>query len=157
MSGISGLRVLKTTQSSFVNFVNDEFRSLQDQHDRIFSTVVDCNWEYTYVDGNTKFCQIYDIVKDAILKNFAGDLKKGVPSPSVQNTLYLTEKEVLEKIPQIGAINMTMPNKHYNLFDAKPFERVIPSDNNEVFIPTDKPFGIIYAQLDRKDLTVSKL
>lgn len=157
MSGISGLRVLKTTQSSFVNFVNDEFRSLQDQYDRIFSTAVECNWEYNNVNKNTKFCQIYDIVKDVIVKNFAGDLKSGVPSPSVQNTLYLSEKEVLQKIPQIGVISMTMPNKHYHLFDSKPFQDVIPGVNNEVFIPTDKPYGIIYGQLDRKDLNASKL
>lgn len=157
MSGIRGLRLLKTTQSSFVNFVNDEFRSLQDQHDRIFSTVVECNWEYMYVDAKTKFCQIFDIVKDVIVKNFAGELKSGTPSPSVQNTLYLTEKEVLEKVPEISAINMTMPNKHYTVFDSKPFQCVIPGANNEVFVPTDKPFGIIYAQLDRKDFNASKL
>lgn len=157
MAGLSGLRVLKTTQSSFVNFVNDEFRSLEDQHDRIFSTVVECNWQYSHVEPGTQFCRIYDIVKDAIVKNFAGDMKMGVPSPSVQNTLYLTEKEILESVPQISAINMTMPNKHYHLFDSKPFQNVIPGENSNVFVPTDKPFGIIYAQLDRKDLRGSKL
>lgn len=155
MAGISGLRLLKTTQSSFVNFVNDEYRSLEDQHDRIFSTVVESNWEYTSTD-NLKFCQVFDIIKDTIIRNFAGDPKSGTPSPSVQNTLYLTEKEVLEKIPQIGAINITMPNKHYIAFNSTPFQSVIPGDNNEVFVPTDKPFGIIYAQLDRKNLN-SKL
>lgn len=36
ISGLDKLRVLKTTQSSFVNFVSDEYRSLPDQHDRIF-------------------------------------------------------------------------------------------------------------------------
>lgn len=157
MSGIRDLRLLKTTQSSFVNFVSDEFRSLKDQHDRVFSTSVECNWEYLNVDAGIKFCQIYDIVKDVIVKNFAGDLKSGISSPSVQNTLYLTEKEILEKVPEIRAINMTMPNKHYTAFDYKPFEEVVPGVNNEVFVPTDKPYGIIYAQLDRKDLNLSKL
>lgn len=155
MAGISGLRLLKTTQSSFVNFVNDEYRSLEDQHDRIFSTVVESNWEYTNIE-NLKFCQVFDTIKDTIIRNFAGDPKTGVPSPSVQNTLYLAEKEVLEKIPQIGAINITMPNKHYYVFNSAPFQSVIPGDNNEVFIPSDKPFGIIYAQLDRKEMN-SKL
>lgn len=36
ISGIKNLRVLKTTNSSFVNFINDEFRTLPDQPDRIF-------------------------------------------------------------------------------------------------------------------------
>lgn len=35
-SGIHGLRVLKTTQSSFVNFVDDAYRTLPDAADRIF-------------------------------------------------------------------------------------------------------------------------
>jgi urate oxidase len=36
VSGLNDLRILKTTQSSFINFVDDEYRSLPDQHDRIF-------------------------------------------------------------------------------------------------------------------------
>ncbi|XP_075152472.1 urate oxidase [Haematobia irritans] len=151
ISGIRGLRVLKTTQSSFVNFVNDEFRSLPDQHDRIFSTVVDCSWEYSTTDG-VKFCQSWHTVKNIIMKKFAGDPTVGVSSPSVQHTLYLTEKEVLDTIPQVSVISMTMPNKHYFNFDMKPFQSVVPGDNNEVFIPVDKPHGTIYAQLARKNL-----
>lgn len=151
ISGIKGLRVLKTTQSSFVNFVNDEFRSLQDAHDRIFSTVVDCSWQYSSVE-NIDFCQSWTKVKNIILKNFAGDPHVGVASPSVQQTLYLTEKDVLEAIPQVEVIQVTMPNKHYFNFDTKPFQELVPGENNEVFIPTDKPHGTIFAQLSRKDL-----
>ena len=40
-AGLKGLRLLKTTKSGFVNFVNDGYRSLPDQEDRIVSTVVD--------------------------------------------------------------------------------------------------------------------
>lgn len=36
ISGISGMKVLKTTQSSFVNFVDDSYRTLPDMKDRIF-------------------------------------------------------------------------------------------------------------------------
>lgn len=151
ISGIRGLRVLKTTQSSFVNFVNDEFRSLPDQYDRIFSTVVDCSWEYSHTN-NVKFCQAWDTIKNIIIKKFAGDPNVGTSSPSVQHTLYLTEKEVLDAIPEVSVISMTMPNKHYFNFDTKPFQSVVPGDNNEVFIPVDKPHGTIYAQLARKDL-----
>ncbi|XP_055853017.1 uricase [Episyrphus balteatus] len=151
ISGLKGLRVLKTTQSSFVNFVNDEYRSLPDQYDRIFSTVVDCNWEYSKLD-NLKFCSVWNTVRNVIIKNFAGDPYVGVTSPSVQHTLYLAEKEVLDMIPQISAISMTMPNKHYFNFDTKPFQGLVPGENNEVFIPVDKPHGTIYAQLERKDM-----
>lgn len=36
MSGLKELRVLKTTKSSFVNFIDDEYRSLPDMEDRVF-------------------------------------------------------------------------------------------------------------------------
>ncbi|XP_055375799.1 uricase [Condylostylus longicornis] len=151
ISGVKDLRVIKTTKSSFVNFVNDEYRSLPDQYDRIFSTIVESRWEYSQTD-NVNFCAAFDKVKEIILKNFAGDYAIGISSPSVQHTLYLTEKEILDNLPQVTAIKMQMPNCHYFNFDTSKFQSVTPGDNNEVFIPTDKPFGIIYAQLDRKNM-----
>ncbi|KAH8311688.1 hypothetical protein KR044_007566 [Drosophila immigrans] len=151
ISGIKGLRVLKTTQSSFVNFVDDEYRTLADQHDRIFSTVVECSWQYSDIE-NLNFIEAWESVKDIILSNFAGDPKVGVPSPSVQHTLYLTEKEVMDTLPQVAVVSMSLPNKHYFNFDTKPFQDLVPGDNDEVFIPVDKPHGTIYAQLSRKDL-----
>lgn len=35
-SGLSGLRILKTTQSAFVDFVQDEYTTLADAAERIF-------------------------------------------------------------------------------------------------------------------------
>lgn len=35
-SGLSGLTVLKTTQSAFVDFVQDEYTTLSDAAERIF-------------------------------------------------------------------------------------------------------------------------
>jgi urate oxidase len=40
-------------------------------------------------------------VKGIILDTFAGPASTGVFSPSVQNTLYLTERNVLSTIPQV--------------------------------------------------------
>ncbi|KAM8705187.1 hypothetical protein ACLKA7_009616 [Drosophila subpalustris] len=151
ISGIKGLRVLKTTQSSFTNFVDDEYRTLADQHDRIFSTVVECSWEYSDIE-NLNFIQTWETVRDTVLSNFAGDPKVGIASPSVQHTLYLTEKQVLDTLPQVAVVSMVLPNKHYFNFNTKPFQQLVPGDNDEVFIPVDKPHGTIYAQLSRKDL-----
>lgn len=152
ISGMTDLRVLKTTQSAFVNFVNDEYRSLPDQHDRIFSTVVRSSWQYSTVTG-VDFDYCWNKVKQCILNNFAGETEKGIFSPSVQNTLYLAEKQVLETIPEISSIDMTMPNKHYFTFDFSKFPKVVNEvelKEETVYVPVDKPAGIIYAQLDRK-------
>jgi urate oxidase len=51
---IGGLRdfcVLKTTQSAFTDFIQDEYRTLPDTNDRIFSTVVTATWEYSTGNG----------------------------------------------------------------------------------------------------------
>lgn len=142
---------MKTTQSSFINFVDDEYRTLQDQSDRIFSTVVDCNWEYRKVP-EIDYDKSWEQVKYCILRNFAGDLDVGAPSPSVQNTLYMAEKDALETVQPISWIEMTMPNKHYVNFDFSKFKGLEGgSEDDTVFLPLDKPSGVIYGKLDRKN------
>jgi urate oxidase len=149
ISGIENLRVLKTTKSSFVNFINDEYRTLPDADDRIFSTVVDCSWVYC-ANPQVDFDKTWKEVKYSILANFAGDLDQGIPSPSVQNTLYVTEKDIMDKINDINSIEMTLPNKHYISFDFSKFKNIIADDEQTVYLPLDKPSGVIYAKLDRK-------
>ena len=50
-SGLSGLRVLKTTQSAFVDFHRCDYTTLPNAQDRILSTVVKANWSYDNVYG----------------------------------------------------------------------------------------------------------
>lgn len=45
-----------------------------------------------------------------------------------------------------------MPNKHYFELDLSKFPKVIQEKNKEVYLPVDKPSGIIYAQLNRKNI-----
>lgn len=73
------------------------------------------------------------------------------PSPSVQNTLYMSEKEALENVPAINWIEMTMPNKHYINFDFSKLKGLEGTSNDDtVYLPLDKPSGVIYGKLDRK-------
>ena len=51
----------------------------------------------------TYFATVYrDTVKSTILDVFAGPPQTGVYSPSVQHTLYIAEKQILDKIPQVS-------------------------------------------------------
>src|SRR5689334_1071919 len=43
-SGIGGLQVLKTTGSSFVDYVKDEYTTLAPAEDRIFATAIEARW-----------------------------------------------------------------------------------------------------------------
>lgn len=89
-------------------------------------------------------------MKYCILRNFAGDLDQGVASPSVQNTLYLAEKDALEQIHEINSIEMTLPNKHYVNIDFTKFKGIVENKDETVFLPLVKPSGVIYLKLNRK-------
>merc|ERR1712098_658706 len=121
-AGIRDLRVLKTTQSSFTNFVMDEFSSLKEDEDRLFSTVVKADWSYSPGTYNSlDFDAAFSKVRQVILHNFAGPADIGVLSPSVQETQFKIEKSVLEQIPQVSEITISMPNAHYFDFDFSKF------------------------------------
>jgi len=154
-SGIRDLRVLKTTQSAFTNFVNDEFRTLPDAADRLFSTIVTADWTYGRLDSNLDYDQAYATVQAAVLDNFAGPADKGVFSASVQNSQNLTQRTILEKIPQVDKISISMPNVHYFGFDFSKFSRIpglTNSNAGEVYSPVDKPSGQIRSTLARADI-----
>ncbi|CAG7828744.1 unnamed protein product [Allacma fusca] len=155
-SGLKGLRVIKTTQSAFEHFIHDEFSSLPDLQDRIFSTIVYSRWNYGTTLG-VDYDHAWNTVRDCILDAFAGPPETGIFSPSVQNTLYLAQKKVLEEIPQMSKIEVRLPNKHYFPVDFSSFSKVAKGDqpNNEVFTPVDKPAGNITAILGRKSLLMT--
>jgi len=158
-SGIRNLRVLKTTQSAFVDFVNDEFRTLPDAKDRLFSTIVTADWVYNNI-RSVNFDDAFKTVRDTVLEVFAGPADKGIFSPSVQNSQYLTQKQILEKIPQIESVSIEMPNVHYFGFDFSKFKRMpelsSTKGSGDVYNPVDKPSGHITSTLSRQSL-VSKL
>lgn len=99
--GLTNLRLLKTTQSAFRDFFQDGYRTLPDANDRIFSTVVTAEWEFSTANG-VDFDSVWEAIKECILDKFAGPPDTGAFSPSVQNTLYLAEKMALDKIPQVS-------------------------------------------------------
>ena len=93
-SGLKGLRLLKTTKSGFVNFVQDGYRSLPDAQDRILSTVFEATWTYRSIEG-LYFCRSFDEVEKALVDNFAGPNTTGLFSASVQKTMYDTQVIIL--------------------------------------------------------------
>lgn len=90
-------------------------------------------------------------VKSIILEIFAGPADRGEYSPSVQNTLYLTAQKVLEKMPEVEKVYINLPNVHYFGVDYSRFPKIdfVRNDDN-VYMPTDKPSGNINATIARK-------
>eukprot|EP00088_Acartia_fossae_P052184 TRINITY_DN5880_c0_g1_i13.p1 TRINITY_DN5880_c0_g1~~TRINITY_DN5880_c0_g1_i13.p1 ORF type:complete len:303 (-),score=65.14 TRINITY_DN5880_c0_g1_i13:87-995(-) len=157
-AGIRGLTVIKTTQSAFVDFVRDEYRSLPDMEDRIFSTIVTADWNYNDVSEYVDFCAIYSRVKNTILDVFAGPADKGIYSPSVQQTQFLTQKKILLANPEIEDVKMSMPNRHYFPVDFSkfPIPGITGEGAGQVLLPVDKPSGMITSRLARSQI-VAKL
>lgn len=154
-AGLRELRVLKTTQSAFTNFVSDEYRTLPDAEDRLFSTIVTADWSYGRFASGLDYDRAHATVLASVLEVFAGPADKGVFSPSVQHSQHLTQRMVLDKIPQVDKISISMPNVHYFGFDFTRFPRIpglTTSGTGEVYHPVDKPSGQIRSTLARSDL-----
>jgi urate oxidase len=80
-------------------------------------------------------------VRQTLLETFAEH-----DSKSVQHTLYAMGQAVLGSVDGVTAIRLVMPNKHHLPFDLA---RVGLQNRNEIFVPTDEPFGLIEATLVR--------
>lgn len=145
-SGLKEMQILKTTQSGFTGFCKDKYTILPEATDRPFSTKVYCQYKFDTTKG-VDFSSCWNLVKNTILEEFAGPPDTGVYSPSVQNTLYKTEAKILGSIPQIGYVEMVMPNIHYFTVNMAPFGI---ANKDEVLMATDKPAGMIKAALSRK-------
>lgn len=138
-AGIEKLTIAKTTESGFVDFHDDDIRTLADTTDRIFATELSGSW--TYDSTGVEFAACRTAVTDALLAKFLDHYSR-----SVQETLYLMGEAALAACPEVTEITLTMPNKHHLLADMKPFDR---PNENEVFVVTDEPFGYITGTVAR--------
>ncbi len=138
-SGISGLTILKSSNSSFEGYPKDEFTTLKETSDRIFATSLRATWRYGSTAGD--FDQTWSDVRQTILETFALH-----ESRSVQHTLYAIAEAVLDAHATVEEIHLTMPNRHCLLIDLARFGM---ENENEIFVPTDEPHGYIEARLGR--------
>lgn len=139
-SGLEDLLVLKTTQSSFSGFVRDRFTTLPEADDRILATNVSAYW--TYGSGEHDWNHLHDVIRRSMLETFARH-----DSRSVQETLYAMGEAALAGCPEMTEITLELPNSHRIPVNLAPFGLDNP---NEIFVPTDEPFGIISGTLTRR-------
>jgi urate oxidase len=67
-------------------------------------------------------------------------------SRSVQHTLYAMAQAVLSSVDAVAAIHLVMPNKHHLPVDLSRLGR---ENRNEIFVPTEEPYGLIEATVVR--------
>lgn len=138
-SGITGMLVLKTTDSAFTDFVRDRYTTLPETTERIFATMVTAVWVYTSAVADWDACR--HAIRSTLLDIFATHKSLGV-----QQTLYAMGEAALEACPSINEIRLEMPNKHRIPINLQPFGL---ENNNEVFVATDEPYGLISGTIRR--------
>jgi urate oxidase len=139
-SGLENLVILKTAQSGFEGFLRDSLTTLPETADRLLGTSMRAQWKYE--SGTASFAPLRTKLRQTLITAFAGH-----DSKSVQHTLYAMAQAALEAVPEIADVELAMPNKHCLLIDLARFGQTNP---NEIFVPTDEPYGNIVARITRK-------
>jgi urate oxidase len=138
-AGLNDLVILKSSRSSFTGFIRDGYTTLPETGDRILATSLTATWQYREPDVD--FGSTWRAVRQTLLEAFAEH-----DSKSVQHTLHAMGQAVLDNVDVVKAIRLVMPNKHHVPVDLSRFGL---ENRNEIFVPTDEPYGLIEATLVR--------
>ncbi len=139
-AGIADLTVMKTTRSAFSGFPRDRFTTLRETEDRIMATKVTASWAY---DGgaDVEFDASYAAVRSTLLDVFAEHF-----SVSVQASIWIIGRAILEQHPEVAEVSMTLPNLHHWTVDLSPFGI---ANDREIYVSTTEPHGLIEATIRR--------
>ncbi len=138
-AGIRDLVILKSTGSGFEGYPKCEYTTLPETGDRILATSFRATWHFG--SAPPSYRQSNDSILAAMLQVFAENY-----SPSAQTTLFQMGAEALQTCAEISRIDLAMPNKHCLLLNLSPFGL---KNENELFVPTEEPFGLIEASVGR--------
>ena len=138
-AGIDDLTVMKTAKSAFRGFPRDRYTTLPETDDRIMATRVSATWRYASTDLD--WDAVFDGVRGTLLDVMAEHL-----SPSVQASIWIVGRAILERHAAVEEIRMVLPNLHHWTVDLTPFGL---DNRNEIFTPTTEPHGLIEATVRR--------
>ena len=141
IGGFKDLIILKSTGSEFAGFLNDQYTTLQETHDRVMATSLTVKWRFTSTDVDWNAA--YPRIKEIMVREFAN-----LQSLALQQTLWHMGKAVLDEFPDVAEMRLVAPNKHHFVYDLAPFGL---ENAGEVFIAADRPYGLIEAQVLRDD------
>lgn len=141
VAGVADLVLLNTTDSEFHGFIVDQYTTLAPTNDRILATSVDVQWRYAGADGDWN--RRHGSARDALVQSFVATYSR-----SLQQTLHEMGQAVLDAVPEVVEVRLSLPNKHHFLVDLSPYGLDNPG---EVFFPADRPYGLIEGTVLRED------
>ena len=145
ISGVRDLVVLNSTDSEFQGFLRDEFTTLAETDDRILATSLVARWRHTVTEG-VDWNASYAEALDTLLQTFAGTYSR-----ALQETLHAMGTALLTAQPELAQVRFSAPNKHHFLVDFGGFDVDGLTNDGEVFIAADRPYGLIEAEVLRPD------
>jgi urate oxidase len=138
-AGIEDLVVMKTRRSGFSGFPRDRYTTLAETDDRLMATKVTAIWSYGAPDLD--FDGTFASVRSTLLEVFADH-----DSPSVQTSIWIIARAILDAHEEVEAVRMVLPNLHHWLVDLAPFGL---ANDREVYVATTEPHGLIEATVRR--------
>ena len=142
-AGIEDLVVMKTTRSAFSGFPRDRYTTLAETDDRLMATKVTAIWRYGAPDID--FDATWAAVRTTLLEVFADH-----DSPSVQTSIWIMAKAMLERHEELDEVRMVLPNLHHWTVDLAQFG--IDKDR-QVYVSTTEPHGLIEATVRRAEVS----
>jgi urate oxidase len=142
-AGVEDLIVMKTTRSAFSGFPRDRYTTLPETEDRLMATKVTAIWRYGAPDID--FDAVYAAVRSTLLEVFADH-----DSPSVQTSIWIMARAMLERHAELDEVRMVLPNLHHWLVDLGPFGL---ENDRQVYVATTEPHGLIEATVRRSETT----
>ena len=140
-AGVEDLIVMKTTRSGFSGFPRDRFTTLGETDDRLMATKLTAVWRYGAPDLDHD--ATYRAVRTTLLEVFADH-----DSPSVQTSIWIMAKAMLERHEELDEVRMVLPNLHHWPADLSPFGM---TNDRTVYVSTTEPHGLIEATVRRGD------
>ncbi len=106
--------VMKTTRSGFSGFPRDRYTTLAETDDRLMATRVTAIWTYGAPDIDHDAA--WTAIRGTLLEVFADH-----DSPSVQTSIWIMARAMLERHEELVEVRMVLPNLHHWLADLSPF------------------------------------
>ncbi len=152
VAGLTDLVVLTSTGSEFWGFPRDAYTTLAETRERILATAVTARWRYVGTDLD--WTGVYDSVRTTLLEAFAS-----THSLALQQTLFAMGAAVLERVPEVAEVRMSMPNKHHFLQDLSAFglDNDVEGSPAVVYHADDRPYGLIEGQVLRDDVAPAEV
>jgi urate oxidase len=144
-AGIEDLVVMKTTRSAFSGFPRDRFTTLAETDDRLMATRLTAIWTYDSGAPAVDYDVLWNDVRGTLLEVFADH-----DSPSVQASIWIIAKAMLERHVELDEVRMVLPNLHHWTVDLEQFGI---ANDRLVYISTTEPHGLIEATIRRSEVS----